>query len=70
MTRRLRRQIRLMQAYIGGSLVLLLFMGLEAMTQSNAIQQYRELTVERLNVVDANGTLRLVEQGSYASRSH
>ena len=60
MTRRLRRQIRLMQAYIGGSLVLLLFMGLEAMTQSNAIQQYRELTVERLNVVDANGTLRLV----------
>jgi hypothetical protein len=30
------------------------------MTQSNATQRIDELTVQRLNVVDANGTLRLV----------
>src|SRR5262245_43606365 len=60
MRRRLRRQLRLMQAYIVGSLLLLLFLGLTSMRQSSNTQRIDELTVERLNVVDANGTLRLV----------
>src|SRR5689334_830316 len=60
MKRRLRRQIRLMQAYIAGSFLILLFFAVAAMTQSNTTQRIDELTVQRLNVVDANGTLRLV----------
>jgi len=56
----LRRQIRLMQAYMAGSFLVLLFFAAAAMTQSNATQRIDELTVQRLNVVDANGTLRLV----------
>jgi len=60
MKRRLRRQIRLMQAYIAGSFLILLFFAVAAMTQSNATQRIDELNVQRLNVVDANGTLRLV----------
>jgi hypothetical protein len=60
MNRRLRRQIRLMQAYIAGSCLVLLFFAVAAMTQSSATQRMDELTVQRINVVDANGTLRLV----------
>jgi hypothetical protein len=60
MKRRLRRQIRALQAFAGGAsvaLVVLLSMGL---AQPNAPQRIDELTVQRLNVVDANGTLRMV----------
>jgi len=57
---KLRRQIRLMQVYMAGSSLLLLFFAVTAMTQSNATQRVDELTVQRLNVVDANGKLRLV----------
>ena len=60
MKRRLRRQIRALQAFAGGAsfaLVALLSMGL---AQPNAPQRIDELTVQRLNVVDANGTLRMV----------
>jgi hypothetical protein len=60
MTRRLRRQIRFMQIYTVGSSLLLLFVAVAGMTQSNATQRVDELTVQRINVVDANGTLRLV----------
>ena len=60
MKRRLRRQIRLLQIYAAGSFLLLLFFAAAAMTQSNAPQKFDEITVQRLNVVDANGTLRLV----------
>ena len=60
MKRRLRRQIRALQAFAGGAsfaLVVLLSMGL---AQPNAPQRIDELTVQRLNVADANGTLRMV----------
>lgn len=60
MSRRLRRQIRALQAYAGGAslaLVVLVSMGL---AQSTATQRIDELTVQRLNVADANGTLRMV----------
>ena len=36
------------------------FFSFTAFTQSNSVQRIDELTVQRLNVVDANGTLRLV----------
>ena len=36
------------------------FLSITAFTQSNSQQRIEELTVQRLNVVDANGTLRLV----------
>jgi hypothetical protein len=54
----IRRQFRLLKLYSAASFLLLLFFAAAAMTQSND-----ELTVQRLNVVDANGTLRLVLSG-------
>jgi hypothetical protein len=60
MKRRLRRQIRALQAYAGGAslaLVVLVSMGL---AQPTAVQRFDEISVQRLNVVDANGTLRMV----------
>jgi hypothetical protein len=60
MKRRLRRQVRALQAYAAGAslaLVVLVSMGL---AQSTASQRIDELTVQRLNVVDGNGTLRMV----------
>jgi hypothetical protein len=60
MKRRLRRRIRALQAYAGGAslaLVVLVSMGLAQPTKTERID---ELTVQRLNVVDATGTLRMV----------
>lgn len=59
MRRTLRRDIRLLQAYAAVSSLLLVFLAAAALKQS-APQKIDELTVQRLNVVDANGTLRLV----------
>lgn len=59
MKRRVRRQIRALQAYAGGAslaLVALVSMGLAQSTR----QRFDEISVQRLNVVDANGTLRMV----------
>ncbi len=56
----LRRDLRLLQAYAALSLCALAFLSLAAFTHPPASQRIEELTVERLNVVDANGTLRLV----------
>jgi len=60
MKRRLRRKIRALQAFAGGAslaLVVLVSMGL---AQSGTPQRFDEISVQRLNVVDANGTLRMV----------
>ena len=55
----LRRQLRILQLYAGPQfLVLALSVSVSAFTQSQ--QRIDELTVQRLNVVDANGTLRFV----------
>jgi len=56
----IRRQLRILQAYTAISLALTPFLSLTAFKQSNAAQRIDELTVQRLNVVDANGTLRFV----------
>jgi hypothetical protein len=60
MTISLRRQLRLLQAYAAISFCALVFLSLTAFSQAPAPQKIDELTVQRLNVVDANGTLRFV----------
>jgi hypothetical protein len=59
MRRSLRRDIRLLQASVGVCSLALVFLSVAAFSQSPS-QKIDELTVQRINVVDANGTLRLV----------
>lgn len=54
----LRRQLFFLRAYTFASSVVLVVLCTAAFRQST--QQFGEITVERLNVVDANGTLRMV----------
>ena len=56
----LRRQLRILQVYAAISVALAALMSVAAFTQQNSTQRIDELTVQRLNVVDANGTLRFV----------
>jgi hypothetical protein len=60
MRRRLRRELRLLQASALVSVGCLVIVASAAFRQSSAPQKFGEITVERINVVDANGTLRLV----------
>jgi hypothetical protein len=61
MRRTLRRDLRLLQAYVLVSSLAIVFLAVAALAeQPPAPQKIDELTVQRLNVVDANGTLRLV----------
>jgi hypothetical protein len=55
----LRRQVRILQLYAAASFVVAAFLVLTAFAQTPS-QRIDELTVQRLNVVDANGTLRFV----------
>jgi hypothetical protein len=59
MTRRLRRDIRLLQAYATVSSFRLVDLAVSAFRQAPS-QAMDELSVQRLNVIDANGTLCLV----------
>src|SRR3989441_12910477 len=63
MQRRLRRELRLLQAYAILSLLALVFIAGAAFMRAGAPEKFDEITVQRLNVVDANGTLRLVLAG-------
>src|SRR5687767_14227746 len=56
----IRRQLRILQVYAAMSLALAAFVSVTAFTQQSSTQRIDELTVQRLNVVDANGTLRFV----------
>ena len=56
----IRRQLRILQVYAAASFSAAAFLSVTAFTQSTASQRIEELTVQRLNVVDANGTLRFV----------
>lgn len=56
----IRRQLRILQVYAAMSLALAAFVAVTAFTQQSSTQRIDELTVQRLNVVDANGTLRFV----------
>lgn len=56
----LRQQLRVLQAYAAISFCLAAFLLVTAFTAQPSTQRIDELTVQRLNVVDANGTLRFV----------
>ena len=60
MRRSLRRQIRLLRIHAIVSSTILVVLVTAAFTQSTGTAKFDELTVGRINVVDANGTLRLV----------
>jgi len=60
MRSQLRRSIRILQAYALVSSLILVFLAVAALGQPAGAQKFDEITVQRLNVVDANGTLRLV----------
>jgi hypothetical protein len=57
---KIRHQLRILQLYAVLSCSVLAFFSITAFTQANSQQRIDELTVQRLNVVDANGTLRFV----------
>lgn len=56
----LRRQLRILQVYAAVSFAVVALLSITAFTQQDNTQRIDELTVQRLNVVDANGTLRFV----------
>jgi hypothetical protein len=56
----IRRQVRILQVYAAASFTVVALLSVTAFTQQNSTQRIDELTVQRLNVVDANGTLRFV----------
>jgi hypothetical protein len=62
-SRRLRRDIRVLQIYATVSSLALVVLAVSGSAQRPAPQTVDELTVQRLNVVDADGTLRLVIAG-------
>ena len=68
MKRRIRRELRLMRAHCAVSACAFLYLAAIGMAQSTP-QKFGEISVERLNVVDANGTLRMVisNKGPHAS---
>ena len=59
----LRRQFLLLRAYAISSSLILIVLAAAAFRQGAAQKSMGEITVERLNVVDANGTLRMVLAG-------
>lgn len=60
MRRSLRREIRFLRVYTGISSLVLLILCTAAFRQASSNARFDEVTVGRINVVDADGTLRLV----------
>jgi hypothetical protein len=60
MTRSIRRQLRLLHAYVVTSLLFFAVLTASAFRQPAKPQNLGEITAERINIVDADGTLRLV----------
>ena len=56
----LRREVRLLRIHAGISSLLLVVLGTAAFRQGTASGKFDELTVGRINVLDADGTLRMV----------
>lgn len=63
MRQSLRRQFFLLRAYAVTSSLILIVLAAAAFRQTTSAKSLGEITVERLNVVDANGTLRMVLSG-------
>ena len=55
----LRQQLRVLQAYAAATFVVAAVLSITAFSQSGS-QRIDELNVQRINVLDANGTLRMV----------
>jgi hypothetical protein len=60
MTRPLRRHLRLLHAYVFASLLVFVVLAASAFRQPPKPQNLGEITAERINIVDGDGTLRLV----------
>src|SRR5688500_3367019 len=60
MSGRLRRELRILRGQAALTSLVIVVLGTAAFRQPEAPQKFGEITVERLNVVDADGTLRLV----------
>jgi hypothetical protein len=58
MSRSIRRQLRFLQAYAAATLVAGVVLAVAAFTQPAKTQSLGEITAERVNIVDADGTLR------------
>jgi len=63
MRQSLRRQFLFLRAYAVTSSLILVVLAAAAFRQASAVRNSGEITVERLNVVDADGTLRMVLAG-------
>jgi hypothetical protein len=60
MVRSIRRHLRFLHAYALSSTVVLVVIGVSAFRQAESPRNLGEITVQRINVVDPDGTLRLV----------
>ena len=60
MRRSLRRQLRFLHAYAGTTSLIVLVLAVSAFRQAGKPQNMGEITAERINIVDGDGTLRLV----------
>jgi hypothetical protein len=60
MRQSIRRELRFLRGYAVINSIVLIVLATAAFRQSSAPQKFDEITVQRMNVVDANGTLRLV----------
>lgn len=60
MTRSIRRQLRILHAYVATTMLVFVALAVSAFSQAARPQNLGEITAERLNIVDADGTLRLV----------
>jgi hypothetical protein len=60
MARSIRRQLYVLQAYVVVSLLVFAVMALAAFRQPPMPQKFGEISAERINIIDADGTLRLV----------
>jgi hypothetical protein len=63
MRQSLRRQFVFLRAYAIASSLILVVLGATAFRQAGPAKSAGEITVERINIVDANGTLRMVLAG-------
>src|SRR5437868_3485195 len=60
MSRSIRSQLRLLQVSLAFTILIVIALAASAFTQPSKPRNLGEITVERINVVDADGTLRLV----------
>lgn len=60
MARSIRRQLRFLHAYVATTLLGSAALAVSAFGQPTKPQNLGEITAERINIVDANGTLRMV----------